>query len=55
VICASKNPAGRCRGGAGRLFIGESTVKTHVARVLAKLEVWERVQAVIVAYRGGLA
>ena len=39
---------------AQRLFIGEATVKTHVARVLTKLGVRDRVQAVIVAFRAGL-
>ncbi|MEV0359794.1 response regulator transcription factor [Nocardia sp. NPDC050697] len=34
---------------AGRLFIGETTVKTHVSRVLTKLGVRSRVQAAIVA------
>lgn len=37
-----------------RLFVGDATVKTHVARVLAKLGVRNRVQAVIAAYRSGL-
>ena len=40
---------------AAALFIGEGTVKTHVARVLDKIGVRDRLQAVVVAYRAGLA
>ena len=39
---------------AADLVIGESTVKTHVARVLMKLDVRDRVQAVVVAYEAGI-
>ncbi|MGP6170603.1 response regulator transcription factor [Microbacterium sp. A204] len=40
---------------AQKLFLSESTVKTHVGRVLMKLEVRDRIQAVILAHRLGLA
>lgn len=36
------------------LFLGEATVKTHVGRVLSKLDLRDRVQAVVVAYESGL-
>lgn len=38
---------------AQQLFITEGTVKTHVARILQKLGVRDRLQAVVLAYRGG--
>lgn len=40
---------------AGALFISETTVKTHVAHVLTKLQLRDRVQAVVLAYEAGLA
>ena len=39
---------------AGRLLVGESTVKTHVARVFTKLGLWDRAQAVIYGDETGL-
>ncbi|MBB5632505.1 DNA-binding NarL/FixJ family response regulator [Cryobacterium mesophilum] len=38
---------------AGQLFLSDATVKTHVARLLAKLGVRDRMQAVILAYETG--
>ena len=39
---------------ATQLILGDATVKTHVARVLAKLGVRDRVQAVVAAYESRL-
>jgi len=39
---------------AGRLYIGEATVRTHVGRVLQKLGLRDRVQAVIFGYESGI-
>jgi DNA-binding NarL/FixJ family response regulator len=37
-----------------RLFISDTTVKTHVTHILQKLDVRDRVQAVVLAYQSGL-
>ena len=60
--------AGRVRGRGGcspapfvppaeitqELFIAEQTAKTHVSRILGKLELRDRVQAVVYGYETGL-
>jgi hypothetical protein len=39
---------------ASALFLIETTVKTHVAHVFQKLNLRDRVQAVVIAYESGL-
>jgi DNA-binding NarL/FixJ family response regulator len=38
---------------AGEIMVAETTVKTHVARILTKLRIRDRVQAVVLAYESG--
>ena len=39
---------------AGELFISETTVKTHITHILQKLDLRDRVQAVVMAYQNGI-
>lgn len=39
---------------AAELFLGEATIKSHVAAVLSKLGLHDRIQAVVFAYESGL-
>ena len=39
---------------ARELFLGDATIKTHVARIFGKLSLHDRAQAVVLAYETGL-
>lgn len=39
---------------AARFFLSEATIKTHVRRILTKLDLRDRVQAVVYAYENGI-
>ena len=39
---------------AEQLFVGDTTIKTHVTRILTKLDLRDRVQAVVLAYETGV-
>ncbi len=39
---------------ANQLFVGETTVKTHITRILTKLDLRDRIQAVVLAYESGV-
>ncbi len=38
----------------GELYISDTTVKTHITHILQKLDLRDRVQAVVLAYESGL-
>jgi DNA-binding NarL/FixJ family response regulator len=40
---------------AERLFLGEATIRTHVGHIFAKTGSRDRAQAIVFAYRSGLA
>ncbi len=40
---------------AARLYLSEATVKSHIARILAKLDLRDRVQVAVYAYEHGIA
>jgi len=39
---------------ASTLFVGDATVKSHVSKILQKLQLRDRIQAVIFAYENGV-
>ena len=51
---AYANVHGRCGGGVARLFLSPLTSKTHVSRIMTKLDARDRAQLVVIAYESGL-
>ncbi len=49
-----RRAASRTRRSARELYISDTTVKTHVTHILQKLDLRDRVQAVVLAYQTGL-
>ena len=53
--CATSRAASRTPRSRSEAFVSETTVKTHVAHILMKLRLRDRVQAVVFAYEDGVA
>jgi DNA-binding NarL/FixJ family response regulator len=54
-MCSDWSPAGSRNAEIGQeLYISDTTVKTHITHILQKLDLRDRVQAVVLAYETGL-
>jgi len=50
----ARSPATSPTPRSGRLFLSEATIKSHVNRILSKLDLRDRTQATVLAYETGL-